>query len=69
VVISWFKYANDFSFFNCIMYVYIPKFFICVMCVMATLWQRLQNLSCLSWKGKFPFHEVFDAFGIIYPQY
>jgi tRNA(Arg) A34 adenosine deaminase TadA len=51
------------------MYVYIPKFFICVMCVMATLWQRLQNLSCLSWKGKFPFHEVFDAFGIIYPQY
>jgi hypothetical protein len=37
VVTSWFSYANDFSLVNCIMYVYIPKFFIGVMCVMATL--------------------------------
>ncbi len=38
MVIGWFSYANNFSLISCIMYVYIPKFFISVMCVMATLW-------------------------------
>jgi hypothetical protein len=38
MVTGWFSYANDFSLVSCIMYAYIPKFFINVMYVMATLW-------------------------------